>query len=42
MNQLSFFGGLMNTNIRGTSQLEETLNKENLTLQELIDEDGVV
>lgn len=32
----------MNTNIRGTSQLEETLNKENLTLQELIDEDGVV
>ena len=32
----------MNTNFRGASQLEELLNKENLTLQELIDEDGVV
>jgi len=42
MNQISFFGGLMSNNLRGASNLEELLNKENLTLQELIDEDGVV
>jgi len=42
MNQISFFGNLMGNNLRGTSQLEELLNKENLTLQELIDEDGVI
>ena len=42
MNQLSFFGNMMNSNFRGASQLEELLNKENLTLQEVIDEEGVV